>query len=127
MNLSDYPKHYSLAVENRDLLNDTDGEITEKSINYSKELNRQTVAKQITNPGVMRVIGNLQGLIDDFSDYPEQGTRAVRVDSESAEEMKTEKTKPNKASLLTPVPPRVAYCISPLRPSFLPRVANLLL
>ena len=101
------------------LLNDTDGDITEKSINYSKELNRQTVAKQITNPGVMRVIGDLQGLIDDFSDYPEQGTRAVRVDSESAEEMKTVKTKPNKASLLTPDPPRVqsSMNVSPLTSS----------
>lgn len=64
------------------VLNDLDGDITEKSINYSNELNHQTVAKHLTNPGVVRRVGDLRVLIDYFSGYPEKGIRPVRLGSE---------------------------------------------
>ncbi len=57
------------------ILNDMDGDITKKSIAYSKEMNRQTIVKQITNSGVMNRVGDMRRMIDYFSVYPEKGTR----------------------------------------------------
>ena len=50
------------------------GDITRKSFPYTKELNRETIVRQITNPGVVAVLGEMRPLVDPLAAYPENCT-----------------------------------------------------
>jgi choloylglycine hydrolase len=62
------------------VLNGKNGDMTKKSIPYSKEMNRQTVVKQLTNPSVAKGVGDMREMIDSISVYPEEFTRDVIED-----------------------------------------------
>jgi choloylglycine hydrolase len=56
------------------VLNDLTGDITRKTIPYTKELNRETIVRQVTNPGVVGLFGDLRALIEPVAAYPETCT-----------------------------------------------------
>lgn len=65
------------------ILNDMKGDITKKSIPYSKELNHQTIVKQVTNPDVVKKVGevgDIREVINHLSVYPEEFTHDYSED-----------------------------------------------
>ncbi len=53
------------------ILDDSEGDISRRAVPYTKELNRETVIRQVTNPGVVSIFGDVTRMIDVVADYPE--------------------------------------------------------
>lgn len=53
------------------ILGEGEGDITGQSVPYSKALNREMVVRQVSNPGVVGIFGDMSRMVDLVAAYPE--------------------------------------------------------
>jgi len=56
------------------IVDDAKGDVTRRAVPYTKELNREMIVRQVTNPGVIASVGDLSSMIDFVAACPETCT-----------------------------------------------------